>query len=524
VVALAEVCIQQNVSWRKSVLWTLVALFLLGAVLLVNAYVNHQAQALARDMLAEHFHSEVELGSIHVRLLPTVQVTGTGLTVVQSAGGAKLPFIHAEKFSASTSLWNMLTRTRHLHRVRASGLVITVARHAGAANQPAVKRKVPEFDIDELEANQATLVILASDPAKRSLVYHMHRLVLKSAGASGAMHYRALLENALPPGEIEAEGNFGPWNYQDSGATHVDGKYEFKKADLSVFHEISGTLSSQGTFTGELGRIDVQGTTDTPDFKVKAGNHATDLKTTFSATVDGTNGDTQLHNVEAHFENSTVAVKGSVVDVPGPLGHIIDLDVRSSDAHVEDMLKMAVKPPPAMHGGLQFAAKLKIIPGDGPVRSRITAEGQAEIANGTFRKASISEKIAELSHKAEGELKADNDEQVPAKFKTTFRLAKGTLNVPSLEFDVPGAEAKLHGSYNVNDKTLDFSGTAMLHAELSQMTTGFKSFLLKAVDPFFKSKSAGTVLPITITGTRADPKFKVELKRLKEAKKTADAD
>jgi hypothetical protein len=89
---------------------------------------------------------------------------------------------------------------------------------------------------------------------------------------------------------------------------------------------------------------------------------------------------------------------------------------------------------------------------------------------------------------------------------------------------VPGAEAKLHGSYNVNNETLDFTGTAMLQAKVSEMTTGFKSLLLKAVDPFFKSKSAGTVLPIAITGTRSDPKFKVELKRLKEAKREADAD
>jgi hypothetical protein len=511
------------VGWKTTVRWSLLAVFLLCAVLLVNAYFNREAQTLARDMLAEHFHSEVALDSLHVRLLPTVVVTGTGLTLVQSAGGAKIPFIHVQKFAASTSLWNMLTRTRHLHHVRALGMTITVARHSDAETQPTTKRKVPRFDIDGLEADDATLVILASDPAKRALVFNMHHLLLTSAGKDGGMHYRAVLRNALPPGEIEADGSFGPWNLQDSGATHVDGKYVFKKADLGVFHELSGTLSSEGHFTGELGRIDVQGTTDTPDFSVSSGKHPVDLKTTFTATVDGTNGDTQLHSVEAHLLNSTIAVNGSIVDVPGPLGHIIDLDVVSKDARVEDMLKMAVKTPPAMHGGLQFTAKVKIVPGEGPVRSRITADGQANIVNGTFRKETVSEKVAELSHKAEGNLKANNDEQVPAHFKTTFHLAKGKLNIPSLDFNVPGAEAKLHGSYDVNDQTLDFSGTAMLHATVSQMTTGFKSFLLKAVDPFFKGKSAGTVLPITITGTRYDPKFKVELKRLKEAKKAADA-
>ena len=50
-----------------------------------------------------------------------------------------------------------------------------------------------------------------------------------------------------------------------------------------------------------LEQIYVDGTTDTPDFQVSRSGHPLDLSTTFSATVDGTNGDTYLHPVEAHF-------------------------------------------------------------------------------------------------------------------------------------------------------------------------------------------------------------------------------
>jgi hypothetical protein len=39
------------------------------------------------------------------------------------------------------------------------------------------------------------------------------------------------------------------------------------------------------------------------------------------------------------------------------------------------------------------------------------------------------------------------------------------------------------------------------------MTTGWKSLLLKAADPFFKKKGKRTVLPVKITGTKSDPKF-----------------
>ena len=37
------------------------------------------------------------------------------------------------------------------------------------------------------------------------------------------------------------------------------------------------------------------------------------------------------------------------------------------------------------------------------------------------------------------------------------------------------------------------------------MVTGWKSFLLKPVNPFFSKQGAGTEVPIRITGTRAKP-------------------
>jgi len=63
---------------------------------------------------------------------------------------------------------------------------------------------------------------------------------------------------------------------------------------------------------------------------------------------------------------------------------------------------------------------------------------------------------------------------------------------------------------------MDFHGTLRMQAKLSQTMTGFKSLLLKAVDPFFSKDGAGAVLPIKITGTRQNPSFGLELRRKKE--------
>ncbi len=44
-----------------------------------------------------------------------------------------------------------------------------------------------------------------------------------------------------------------------------------------------------------------------------------------------------------------------------------------------------------------------------------------------------------------------------------------------------------------------------MQAKLSHMVTGWKSVLLKPVDPFFSKNGAGTDLPVKVTGTRAEP-------------------
>jgi hypothetical protein len=49
---------------------------------------------------------------------------------------------------------------------------------------------------------------------------------------------------------------------------------------------------------------------------------------------------------------------------------------------------------------------------------------------------------------------------------------------------------------------------------LSQTTHGIKSILLKPLDPLFHRDGAGMVLPIKITGPRAQPKFGLEVGRI----------
>jgi hypothetical protein len=50
-----------------------------------------------------------------------------------------------------------------------------------------------------------------------------------------------------------------------------------------------------------------------------------------------------------------------------------------------------------------------------------------------------------------------------------------------------------------------------MQAKLSQTVSGVKSVFLKVLDPIFAKQGAGAVIPIHISGTRADPKFGLAL-------------
>jgi hypothetical protein len=57
-----------------------------------------------------------------------------------------------------------------------------------------------------------------------------------------------------------------------------------------------------------------------------------------------------------------------------------------------------------------------------------------------------------------------------------------------LAFNIPGVAITLTGKYGLQAQSLRFHGTATLDARLCQTMIGFKSTLLKALDPLFKKK------------------------------------
>jgi hypothetical protein len=373
--------------------------------------------------------------------------------------------------------------------------------------------------VDEIVADGAELDMLVRDPNKLPHIFYIRSLRLRHAGLGLPMAYDATLTNPVPEGVIDTHGQFGPWQRDQPRLTPLAGTYTFTHADLSTIRGLSGILSSKGQFNGPLDRIDVQGETSTPDFSLGISGHPVPLDTHFHAIVDGTTGNTMLDPVHAKLLNSEFVATGGVFRVPGDRYRRVLLDAVSNHARLEDLLPLALtadKPP--MTGDVTFRTRIDIPPGKGVVADRLKLDGEFHISSAKFSKLDIQNKVASLSRRGRGktgdEAQAENSGSVASDFAGKFVLGDGVMTFSNLTFKVPGASVNLDGTYTLHGQAIDFQGALRLEATLSELTTGWKSILLKPFDKLFEKEGAGTYVPITITGTGSDPHFALDIKRV----------
>jgi hypothetical protein len=512
--------------WRVTALALVVVIT--GLVIALASVVPFSSETARRkviEVLSARLDAEVELAELRVRVLPQFRAEGVGLTIRHRGRRDVPPLISIKRFSAEGNIFGLLQR--RVTRVTVDELDIEIPPDRNRARTPSQTAPAPTiseddsrsvgrtFVIDELVANDARLVVIPRDSDKTPKVWSIHDLRMKELSIDRPMAFTASLQNAVPPGAIETSGTFGPWGRDEPGQTPLEGKFTFERADLGVFNGISGILSASGTFGGKLERIEVHGVTDTPDFTVKAGGHPMPLHATYHAIVDGTNGNTLLEQVDASFLNTSLTARGGVVKKPGADGRTVELDVVMDDARLEDVLRMAVKAPtPPMSGALKLTTKFELPPGDRDVVEKLQLDGAFTIADTRFASPTVQTKINELSRRTQGQATAHKPEPVASQFAGKFTLRAGQLALPHVTFDVPGSAIRLGGRYGLLSEQIDFAGTIFTDASISQMTTGYKSLLLRPVDLVFKRQGGGSAIPIRITGTRDAPAFGLDKGRV----------
>lgn len=499
-----------------------VALLLLIAAFIAVRFVIARAEPIVRariiQTLSTRFHSKVELGSFDVSVANGIQVSGRGLKIFGAtdpnpyAPGVQ-PLIDVQEFRFQTALRSLFRSPMHVDTVYVKGLSLNIPPKGNRQQMTKLgsgKMRI-SIVVDKLVCQDTKLLINTLKPGKPPLEFAIRDLKMQDVGPGLPMKFNATLVNPKPVGDIQSTGLFGPLQQDNPRDTPVQGDYSFSNADLSTIKGIGGILSSVGDYSGTLGNIVVHGTTDTPDFRIASGGHPVALHTEFHATVDGTNGDTFLHPVNASFLHSSLTASGSVVRMNSPHGHDIELDVVLKGARIEDLLQLGVRTEPSiMTGPVEMSTHLGLPPGEPSVAERLRLQGSFHVPRTQFTNDKVQGKLDYLSLLSQGKPKqahAHEQENVPTDLRGDFTLKDGLLSFSFLHFLIPGTHVDMTGVYSLDGQTFDFHGKAKLEAQLSQMTTGWKSVLLKPVDPFFRKDGAGTEIPIKVTGTQSEPHF-----------------
>ena len=507
-----------------------------AAMLLISIEISRHERDWVKDWLTQEFNSEVELQNFHVSFFfPLVQADGENLVLHFHGRRDLLPLIAVKSFSMKASILGTLRNPRRISFVHLEGLQLNIPpRGENTAGEDAAgirkaMGKVRAVHFDEIVSENATLKILTSKPGKDPLEFDIQHLNLHSSGKQGELIFQATLTNPTPPGQILSNGAFGPWNTDSPSSTPVSGTYTFENANLGVFPGIRGTLSSKGAYEGVLEKIHVHGVTDTPDFQVTGAGHPLDLSTTFDATVDGTNGDTYLHPVVAHFRKTTLRAQGSVEGTAGKKGKTITLDVAAEQADIQDLLQFAVKESAPMTGPIRLKTKFVLKPGPEEIPRRLYLDGSFALDAVHFTSNQVQQNLDNLSKRSLGKPKevedplvADSTDDVASEMRGDFRMQNGSVRLTRISFQVPGAQIHMHGDYDLDQENLDFHGIVELQARLSQTMTGAKSFFLKIVDPFFSKNGKGAVLPIKITGPLNHPNYGLDLGQKEKTDKASN--
>jgi hypothetical protein len=504
--------------WR----WIAGILFLIviGAIVCIRVVID-RAEPILRtrviETLATRFESRVELAGLHVSVTDGLEVSGGGLQIYGPTDpnpyepGVQ-PLLEIREFRFHTALRNLFREPMRVETVYVSGLVMNIPPREDRAPVRNLRRRGKmSIAVDRFVCEDTKLIINTLRPGKLPLEFDISNLTLKDIGPGLPFRFDATLVNPKPTGDVHSVGRFGPLAEASPRDTAVEGEYAFTDADLSTLKGIAGILSSTGKYGGTLGRIEVTGETDTPDFRLAVSGHPVRLHSEFHAIVDGTDGDTYLDPVNAQLLHSAFTAKGKIVRSIQPPGHNIELDVILHHAHIEDLLTLGVKTdPPVMRGAVEMKSKFRLAAGSGDLIQRLKLSGDFNAPASLFSNERVQDRIDSLSLRSQGHAKLareQNPPDVPSAVKGIFALDQAVLSFSAVHFAIPGSEADMTGQYSLDGNTFDFHGTIRLDAKLSQMTTGWKSILLKPVDPFFHKNGAGTQLPFKITGTRSEPKF-----------------
>jgi hypothetical protein len=499
--------------WHEAPLWAHVVVVAVAAVLatavgLISANWPYRHRKIA-PMLEDVLASQVTFTGYHRIYFPNPGFVATGITMRRRSAPDLPPLGHVETMVVEGRWSDLLLLRRRVQLVDVTGMHIIVPALGSKANHeefpPGSSRDFdgPETMIERLMMHSSELDIMR--PNGKPLIFPIKQIEILNLHKGEAMTYAIDMQNAFPTGHILARGTMGPIHGRTFIATPVSGEFAIAQMNLHDAGEISGKLDVRGAFKGTLQAMEVETHGETKDFAVRDGK-PTPLDGTMRCTLYAENADMAIHSIVLKVGASTVQAQGTISGSP----KATNLDIRVDRGRVEDVMR------PFMHGEVPITGPVSLQshaylgpPGDGFV-ARLRLHGSFFIPAEKVTDEKVEKSLSDFSRRAQGKGKPNGGNEareesgakdVEASLAGRARIENGVVSTPRLIFRVPGVQATLAGTYRLHNDEAHFTGDLKMHTDISHATTGFKSFLLKPLAPFFKKKNAGADVPIAVTGT-----------------------
>ena len=184
----------------------------------IEPYIREQAVAYLRD----RFHTEVEIADLRIDI-PTLSpvklylTKGRGVMATVTGRGVLLKknanlLLRMQTMRFELDLGQLFEPHKGVTVVMLDGVEIVLPPKGEAPKRQKSSGggASPDVRIGEILIMNAKLTISPKDRKRVPLEFELHRIRLLDAGNNAPMRYEAELRNAKPPGEVVANGHFGP--------------------------------------------------------------------------------------------------------------------------------------------------------------------------------------------------------------------------------------------------------------------------------------------------------------------------
>ena len=459
-----------------------------------------------QPLLQKVFASQIKIYHYHRIYFPNPGFVADDLTLRRNSAPDLPPVGSAHHLRVEGRWIDLLLLRRRVMLVEVDGLHIVIPPVGSRANHEdfppgsASDFAGPSTVVEHLHMTNALLDILRTDGSRYS--FPIRDLLIGNLHARETISYVLDMQTTRPSGHIQAHGTFGPLLPKHLAATSLSGDFTYSPVNLADIGGIRGTLSATGNFHGTIADIEATASSNTPDFAVGKGR-PTPVATTVSGAINGLNADIVLHSVDAHTGHTTVHAAGTIAGAP----KITNLDI-TANGRAQDILRPFLHGEVPVSGAVTLHSRAFIAAAANKEKflDRLKMEGAFEIPSEHITQASTERSLTAFSKRAQGLPSPRPDDDSVADVLSAIggpaTLRHAVVSTSRFTFRVPGAEIdNLSGTFNLLNQNVHLLGDLRMQSDISHVTTGFKSLLLKPLAPFFRKQGAGAVIPIAITGS-----------------------